>query len=106
MSANGCIGVAEFGTVGGNSDSVDWLACKDVSYNTTTNQTTYKARDTITVIHNIQQRKRSQAFTRVYMVPEDEKCNRTGPNIEARCKTDTVHVQMLCQFLFLGGCVQ
>ena len=44
--------------------------------------TMYKARGTKAAVHNRQQRQRSQAYTRVDMVPEDIKCNRTGPIVE------------------------
>ena len=89
-SAKGCIGGAEIGTYDDNFDHVDWLATIDVSYNPSTDQTTYKARDTtLTTIPNIQQTQRPQAYTTICMVPGDILSNRTGPNVEVGCKIDT-----------------
>ena len=88
MSGKGYIGVGEFGTVDDLFDNVDWQASMDVNYNHPTNQTTYKTRGT-TAVHIIHQRQRSQAYTRVYIVPEDTKGNGTGPDVEVRCKSDT-----------------
>ena len=66
------------------------IAFIDISYNPPANQTTYEARNMIQMtMHNIQQRQRSQAFTRVHMVTEDIKGNRTVPILEVRCKIDT-----------------
>ena len=53
------MGVAEFGTIDDNFDNVDWLASIDVSYYTPTKEITFKAIDTLTAIHNIQQTERS-----------------------------------------------
>ena len=58
MSAEGCIGVSDFGTIDDNLDNVQWMDSTEVSYNPTTNQSTYKARSHITAIHNIQQRQK------------------------------------------------
>ena len=101
MSAKGCIGVSQFGTVSDNFYNVDWLASTDVSYNLATNHTTYEARDiTIISIYIMQHKDISQAYTRVHMMPEDIKDNRTRPN-EVRCKFDTAagaHVKPISVF--------
>ena len=55
-----------------------------------TNQTTCEVRNTtMTALHNIHQRQRSQTYTRVYMVPEATKGKWTGPNVEVKCKIDS-----------------
>ena len=88
ISAEGCIGVADFGTVNDNFDNVQWCDCKDVNYNPTI-QSTYEQIDHTAVIHNIQKRHKSQAFIRISMLPEDTKDKVIGPAIDVRCKIDT-----------------
>ena len=89
MTADGCIGLSDFGTIDDNFDNVQWMDSIEVSYNPATNQSTYKARPHIAAIHNIQQRQKFQAFTIVGMLPEDTKGKITGPAIEIKCKIDT-----------------
>ena len=55
MSAKYHIGLSEFGAVGDNFGNVDLLASIDVSYNPSSNQTTYRTQNTterkVTNIH-------------------------------------------------------
>ena len=62
MSAEGCIGVADYGTIDDSFDNVAWIDSIDVTYDPATQQVTYGSM--VTTIHNIQQRERSQAFTK------------------------------------------
>ena len=89
MGAKGCyICFAEFGTVNDNFQNIWRLTSKDIGYNLPIKQTTNEARDTtIAAIHNIPQRHRSQAYSRVYMVPGDTKDNRA--NVGWRYKINT-----------------
>ena len=87
MSAEGCIGVADYGTIDDNFDSVAWIDSIDITYDPATQQVTYGS--TVTAIHNIQQRKRSQAFTRISMCPEETNGKIIGPHIEVKCKINT-----------------
>ena len=84
MSAEGCIGIADYGTIDDNFDSVAWIDSSDVTYDLATQQVTYGS--TATVIHNIQQTERSQAFTRISMCPEDTNGKINGPPNEVKCK--------------------
>ena len=89
MNVKGCVDVVEFSTVDDSFDKGDWLASIDVSYNLPINLTTSDSRDpTITTIHNIQQGQRSQAYTKVHIVPEDTNNGRIGPNMEVRFQID------------------
>ena len=89
MTADGCIGVSDFGTIDDNFSNVQWMDCIEVRYNPATNQSTYKAISHTAAIHNIQQRKKSQAFTIVGLLPEDTEGKITGPAIETKCRIDT-----------------
>ena len=89
MTADGCIGISDFGTIDDNFDNVQWMDSIEVSYNPATNQSTYKARSHTAAIHNIHQRQKSQAFTVVGMLPEDTEGKITGLAIETKCKIDT-----------------
>ena len=61
MSAKGCIGVIEIGSVDDNIDNVDWLASTDVSCNPHNKQNTDETSDTrLKAICSIQQKQRSQ----------------------------------------------
>ena len=51
MSAEGCIGVADYGTIDDNFDNVAWIDSIDVTYDPATHQVTY--RSTATGIHKI-----------------------------------------------------
>ena len=89
MTADGCIGVSDFGTIVDNSDNVQWMDCIEVSYNPATNQSTYKVRSHTAAIHNMQQRQKLQALTIVGMLPEGTKGKNTGPAIETKSEIDT-----------------
>ena len=52
MSADGCIGVEDYGTIGDNFYKVPWIDSTDVTYDPATQQVTYGS--TVTAIHNIQ----------------------------------------------------
>ena len=80
MSAEGYICVAHLAQF----DNVTWIDSIDVTYHPATQQVTYGS--TLTLIHNIQQRERSQAFTRISMCPEDTNGKISGPPIEVICK--------------------
>ena len=54
MSAEGCIGVADYGTIDANFDNIAWIDSIDVRYVPATQQVTYGS--TVIAIHNIQQR--------------------------------------------------
>ena len=60
----------------------------------------------VTAIDNIQQRQRSEVFTRIHMILEETMGKRTGPSVEAKCQNDTGTGKMLCQILFSAGCVK
>ena len=51
MSAEDCIGVADYGTTDDNYDSVDWIDSIDVTYDPATQQVTYGS--TATAVHNM-----------------------------------------------------
>ena len=87
MSTEGCIDIADYGTIDDNFDNVAWIDITDVTDNPATQQVTYGF--TVTVIHNTQHRERSQAFTRISMCPEDTNGKINGPPIEVKCKIDT-----------------
>ena len=87
MSAEGCIGLADYGSIDDNSDNVSWIDSIDVTYDPATQQVTCGPR--VTVIHNIHQREGSQALTRKSMCPEITNGKINGPPIEVKCKTDT-----------------
>ena len=101
MSTRGCIGLTEFGTVDGKIDNIDWPTSIDVTYSPPTKQTICKAKDTVTTVHKIQQKQRSQAYTRLYMVTEGAKGNRMGSNVEAIGKIGTgVSANVMPDFCF------
>ena len=54
MSADGCNGVADYGTIDDNFDNVAWIDSFDVTYDPVTQQVTYDS--TVTAIHNLQQK--------------------------------------------------
>ena len=87
MSAEGCIGVADYGTIDDKFDNVAWIYSIDVTYDLTTQQVAHGS--TVTAIHNIQQRERSQAFTRISMCQGDTNGKINGLRIEVKCKIDT-----------------
>ena len=87
MSAEDCIGVEDYGTIDDTFDNVAWIDSTDVSYDPATQQVTFGS--TVTAIHNIQQRERSQAFTRISMCPEDTNGKINGPPIGIKFKIDT-----------------
>ena len=87
MSAEGCIGVADYGTIDDSFDNIAWIDSIDVTYDPATQQVTFGT--PMTAIHNIQQRERLQAFTRIRMCPEDTNGKINGPPIEVKCKIDT-----------------
>ena len=87
MSAEDCVGVAGYGTVDDDFDNVAWIDSIDVTYDTATQQVIYGY--TVTVIDNIQQRERSQAFTRINMCTEDTNGKLNGPPIEVKRKIKT-----------------
>ena len=88
MSAEGCICVADYGTIDDNFDNVAWIDSIDVTYDPATQQVTYGSR--VTAILNIHQKEKSQAFTRISICPEDTNGKISGPSIEVKCKKDTV----------------
>ena len=55
MSAEGCIGVADYGTVDDGFENVARIDSIDVTYDPQTQQVTYGS--TVTTIHNIQREK-------------------------------------------------
>ena len=86
MSTEGCIGVADYGTIEDTFDNVAWIDSIDVTYDPETQQVTYDS--TVTAIHSRQQREKSQAFTGISMCPEDTNGKISGPHIEVKCKMD------------------
>ena len=87
MSAEGCIGIADYGTIDDNFDNVAWIDSIDITYDPASQQVTYGP--AATAIHNIQQRERSHAFTRISMCPEDTNGKISEPCIKVKCKIDT-----------------
>ena len=87
MSAEGCICAADYGTIDDTFDDVSLIDSIDVTYDQATQQVTYGS--TATVMHDIQQRERSQPFTRIGMCPEDSNGKIEVPPIEVKCKIDT-----------------
>ena len=87
ISAEGCIGVVDYGTIDDNFDIVAWISSIGITYDPATQQVTYGS--TVTAIHNIHQTERSQAFTRISMCPEDTNGKINEHPIEVKCKTDT-----------------
>ena len=51
MTADGCGGVSDFGTIDDNFDNVQWMGSIEVSYIPATNQKTYEARSHTAAIH-------------------------------------------------------
>ena len=82
MSAENCIDVTDYGTIDDNFDNVAWTDSTDITYDPATQQVTLGS--TATAIHNIQQRERSQAFTRISMCAEDTNGKINGPPIEVK----------------------
>ena len=87
MGAEGCIGVADYGTTDDNFHCVALIDSIDVIYHLATQQEVYGS--PVTAIHNIQQRERSNTFTRIHMCPEDTNSTINGPPIEVKCKIGT-----------------
>ena len=87
MSAEGCVGVANYGTIDDNCDNIAWIETIDVTNGPATQQITYSS--TAAAVHSIQQRETPQAFTRISMCPEDTNGKISGPPIEVKCKIDT-----------------
>ena len=110
MSAKGCIGVADYGKIDDSFNNAAWTKPIAVIYNPASQQVTYGS--TTTAIHTIQQKERSQAFTRISMYPEDTNDKVNGPPIEVKCKIDTgagandmsLYVfRKLCQAMFVSS---
>ena len=89
MSAQGPIGVTDFGTIDDNFDNVQWIDSIEVSYNPPTHLASYGTKETTAAIHNIQKRQKSQAFTTVSMLPQDTEGKTIGAPIDVKCKIDT-----------------
>ena len=75
------------GRIDENFDNVVWIDSTDLTYDPATKQVTYGS--TVTAIHHIPERERSQAFTRISMCPEDTNGKSNEPSIELKCKIDT-----------------
>ena len=87
ISTEGCISVANYGTVDDNFDNIAWIDSIDVTYNLATQQVTYGS--VVRAIHSIQQRERSYIFRKLSMCQKDTNSKISRPPIEVKCKIDT-----------------